>query len=666
MDRIKEMLDRLSELSEEELTELEGLIVTEFKTVEKADATPQSVDMMTELADAVDTVRSEKTTRQQQAAELSRRKDEAAARINGPADVAEEDSTENEPAAPAAEEDKEEQPVAVAASTDTPAEAETSQTNPTTELATEEPAPAPAAAAELSTSAPEQGPTNEPSGPENVPDTPTPPTTPENEPSGPENVPDNASSQTAEGSTAGTAAPDEANTAQEAVTAASDTGKDPEAPVTAAAETPQDLTLEVPEDRRPTPKFATAPVAITAGADIPAVAAGSTLPDMRAVADAMVQRMRGMSRTSGGDGEQHTVATLVASFPEDRVLRSNEPDRNNDKIDKVISPAAITAAGGICAPVNVRYELFGLGTADRPVRDSLPSFNADRGGIRFVTPPVFGDLAGAASLWTLQDDIDAATVGAPDPVKPCIRVACGAEVTVYTDAIPLCLTFGNMGARAYPELVARHNELGLMEHSRFSEVRLLTRIGTLSTAVSAARDLGAARDFLSQVDRASTAYRGRHRMGANAPLRVIAPWWLLDLLRSDLVNQLPGDNMDHFAVADSQINAWLRARNVNITWSFEGETGQTFGAQAAGALNNFPTTVIWYMFAEGTFLFLDGGTLDIGLVRDSSLNGTNDYKMFLETFEGVAKVGIESLRITSTLKADGASRGTVAPGSVGP
>jgi hypothetical protein len=75
--------------------------------------------------------------------------------------------------------------------------------------------------------------------------------------------------------------------------------------------------------------------------------------------------------------------------------------------------------------------------------------------------------------------------------------------------------------------------------------------------------------------------------------------------------------------------------------------------QAAGALNEFPDTFKWFLFAEGTFLFLDGGTLDLGIIRDSTLVGTNDYKMFVETFEAVAKVGIESLKITSTINVNG-------------
>ena len=84
--------------------------------------------------------------------------------------------------------------------------------------------------------------------------------------------------------------------------------------------------------------------------------------------------------------------------------------------------------------------------------------------------------------------------------------------------------------------------------------------------------------------------------------------------------------------------------------------GQIFGAQTAGALLEFPDTVVWYLFPEGTWLFLDGGELDLGLVRDSVLNSTNDFQIFMETFEGACMVGIESLKITSTVCPSGAVR----------
>lgn len=40
--------------------------------------------------------------------------------------------------------------------------------------------------------------------------------------------------------------------------------------------------------------------------------------------------------------------------------------------------------------------------------------------------------------------------------------------------------------------------------------------------------------------------------------------------------------------------------------------------------------VSWTIFAEGTFMFLDGGLLDFQVIGDSGLDSTNDY----ETHDG--------------------------------
>jgi hypothetical protein len=77
------MIDQLSELSEEQLAELQTSIVNEFETVEKEDPTPQTVDAMTSLADMLDTVRGEIKGR---AAVAGRRTDGSARRwpVSGP------------------------------------------------------------------------------------------------------------------------------------------------------------------------------------------------------------------------------------------------------------------------------------------------------------------------------------------------------------------------------------------------------------------------------------------------------------------------------------------------------------------------------------------------------------------------------------------------------
>ena len=67
----------------------------------------------------------------------------------------------------------------------------------------------------------------------------------------------------------------------------------------------------------------------------------------------------------------------------------------------------------------------------------------------------------------------------------------------------------------------------------------------------------------------------------------------------------------------------------------------------------FPATVEWDLFAEGTFLLLDGGTLDLGVIRDGTNVKNNTYCEFTESFYQVAKVGGDSVHVTSTISASG-------------
>lgn len=659
ISRIREILDRITELSSEELATLKEDIVSEFGTVKSQELSEAMAKNLEDLANFSETVRNEEKDRANRLAELSLQVEAAENRMNADSSITEASNDDNvvevpEEAFDAAKEN-------IDASQEVHEIVEEDQLS---EEVHEDNLKAAEEAAEEEKAEAEEDEEDKKAVDEE------------------EEEDEEKSEFSAESTATSLDAPVESETStvvnpeaelasteiieeniSEAELSASEevTQESTEEPVTASINS-EELNIEVPSGNAPVEvKTIEAPVTITAGADIPHVAAGSELPDLKAVASALIARKQGMGRTSGGDGEFHQVATFSTSYPESRYLTRNDIEVNRAKVEEIVAPKALVAAGGLAAPVPVRYELFGLGSAKRPVKDSLAVFGAERGGIRFVTPPVISDLTAAVSLWTLQDDIDAGTAGAPDPVKPCLRVNPGAEVVVYLEAIPLCLTFGNMGARAYPELVERHTELAMVAHARFAETRLLTRIGSLSTAVTTDSELGAARDVFALVDQAAAGYRNRHRIDVNSPLRAIFPEWFKNALRADLIKQLPGDgNDDTFGLAENKINAWFKLRNINVTWAMDGETGQVFGTQAAGALSAFPANVIWYLFAEGTFLFLDGGTLDLGLVRDSTLNSTNDYKIFLETFEGVAKVGIESLRVTTPVLIAGASAATVA------
>jgi hypothetical protein len=85
-----------------------------------------------------------------------------------------------------------------------------------------------------------------------------------------------------------------------------------------------------------------------------------------------------------------------------------------------------------------------------------------------------------------------------------------------------------------------------------------------------------------------------------------------------------------------------------------------YGTQGTGPLAGFPSTVKTYLFPAGTWVHLDGGRLDLGVVRDADLVASNDYRLFAETWEYAARMGpAQSLRLTMDLCADGATSGTV-------
>lgn len=394
-----------------------------------------------------------------------------------------------------------------------------------------------------------------------------------------------------------------------------------------------------------------APATITAGADIPGITAGSPIEDFSGVARAFIERrkaLRGAGRE--GDGDNVVVASIAADYPAERTLTSRDFEENMAKIEAVASPDVITASGGLCAPLTPYYGIQQISQAFRPVRDALPNFSADRGGVVFLPPPRLSDVTGAIGVTTAAQDAGTYGDGVGEtPFKPCLHVTCPEEEEVVIQAIHRCLTFGNFSARTYPEQVTAWLSLALAAHARRAETLLLDGIDAASTQTTGAATYSAFRTLLPQIDQAVAAYRSRNRTG-NLSLRVLIPDWAKELLRSDVARGIRED-LSPLTITDSQIVSWFTSRNVQVTFYIDSatSTGQIFGAQADGPLTPFPTEVVWYLYIEGSFVFLDGGTLDLGLVRDSTLNKTNDYQIFAETFENVVFYGIESIKVTSTI-----------------
>lgn len=371
-----------------------------------------------------------------------------------------------------------------------------------------------------------------------------------------------------------------------------------------------------------------------------------------------------------GSGK-HYVLREKAIFPEERHLKTEANYfTNRSKIEAVQkaarAPEALVAAGGLCGPLEVRYDIDVLGETARPVRDGLARFGVDRGGITYRAA-LDGASLDATGFWTVADDV-------ADPLVPktCLVLDCPATVDAEIYAVYHCVELPNMTARFDPEWADATVRATRVGHDRQAENQLLTALRAGSKLLTSPKVLGAARDILSNLDRSIAYLRNRRRLTDMTPLRAIFPRWVLDMLRADMVNQMATANADYLAMADSQLTEWFTRRNVAVTWHLDGLgsvagppviSQQFYSNAAAGSvIPEFPDVIEGFLFTEGEWLFLDGGTLDMGVVRDSTLNSRNRYQMFSESFEGIAFTGVESLRLAMTVDPTGLSAGTVATG----
>lgn len=396
------------------------------------------------------------------------------------------------------------------------------------------------------------------------------------------------------------------------------------------------------------------------------------------LARALTERWEAI-RNVGGNGKEY-VARVNFEYPEDRRLETGEAafKINRDRIKGATSREAITAAGGFCAPLENLYDINVIGITDRPVRDALTRFGVARGGIQYRPPMDALAMTDGLGVWTATDD--AAVSNPPDgtPEKTCAVIECPALEDAVVEAIYLCLQFPNFTSRFDPEWVDANEEAALIAHARFAENRLLSKLLNGSKLLTSAKAVSATRDILVTIDKTVAYYRNRHRLDTMVPLRMILPRWVLDMIRADLARSM-GSAYDRemLGIADAAIRTFFTNRGVNVTFHLDGlglqdpvddpdvpdadDIPQQFydNAAAGTVVPGFIDKIDSVLYAEGDWLFLDGGTLDLGVVRDSSLNKINRYQTFVESWEGAAFNGIESLRLAMEVQPTGMVGGTL-------
>ncbi len=427
--------------------------------------------------------------------------------------------------------------------------------------------------------------------------------------------------------------------------------------------------LSAAQNRVPAASAPGAELALTASFDMnrngQVLTAGARIKDLDTLGALFEERARQLpvTRSHRRPGQPYggmAVAQLRNNFADSFDLSSprDAVDKYRETLTKRLRPnemAALTAAGGWCAPSDNRYDFFSVACSGG--RIDLPTFGVSRGGLRWPISPSLADAyspdlapfeaefsnATVPWLWTEGSDIMAATGSL---TKPCIRIPCSSMDEARLECYGVCVTAGNLADNAWPE--STRNFLRLLDaafghavNSRYiSSIRSLTTdIGTISCT-----GVGAISPLLDTAELAVWDYRERLGMCPDDVLEMILPAWAVGPMRQDLGRRM---GMAEFSVTDAMILQWFNVRGVRVQLVDDYQVRSSGLPGYSTAITAWPSTVEFMIWSPGTFGLGNGMTLDLGVVRDSTLNARNDHTAaWYEQCHLIAKFGHLARRYT--------------------
>lgn len=396
---------------------------------------------------------------------------------------------------------------------------------------------------------------------------------------------------------------------------------------------------------------------LTASADIPGWGAGVTLNGMADLTAAMTARARSLPIShKGDDAPRYPIAALNREFKYSLDMNAT-PEQINEVLTAAMNPEILIAAGGWCSPSEISYDFFNLVCDDGAL--DLPTVGINRGGIRWPVSPSFADVTASTALWswTETQDIAAVTGTAQSGTKTCGRVPCVTfdEERLHCDGI--CLTVGNLTEDSYPELISNFTKLLFSAHfhkmnrARIDELRTLSASFTVTNGDAGS---GVVAPVLGALELQAIDYRSRYAMCRGALLEVIAPTWLRGAMRSDLRKRM-GSGTDMLSASDAYLMELFDAIGIRVQWVSDYQERTTgFPGVPTTLMTAWPTTVEFMMMAPGTAVLGQGLRLDLGIIRDSVLNATNDHTAeWMEECWLIFNPGHEIRRLTVNICPDG-------------
>lgn len=257
----------------------------------------------------------------------------------------------------------------------------------------------------------------------------------------------------------------------------------------------------------------------------------------------------------------------------------------------------------------------------------------------------------ADTITIATDDInDAAIAGTATPFKHSMRIPCPTWTEARMGADGLSVTHGNLSNEAWPELTADFLRVALASHRRFMSSRRISRVVNdmvTVTPTDPASDVAA--DLLQIIELQATDMRSQYRVSASRVVEALIPEWMMPVLRANMAKRAGVENF--MSVPDSMINGWLTQRGIKPQYTPDWQP--LYAGTPAVA---YPATVTIGMWFGGSYFSLNGGRIDLGVQRDPEMNMYNDYTAaWFEEFWTIARRGPQGRKFTYTLtgKIDG-------------
>jgi len=393
---------------------------------------------------------------------------------------------------------------------------------------------------------------------------------------------------------------------------------------------------------------------LVASAEIPNVSQGSRLPDMDALVAAMMGRARALPDAHAG--VDRTPWYPVASMQLDHRFMLDmraTPEEVNEVLTAAADVEALVAAGGWCAPSEISYDFYNIVCEDGMI--DLPTVGINRGGMRWPTSASYGDIVNNFWTWNETQDVAAVTGTGQSGTKVCYRVPCPSFNEERLRCDGFCLTVGNLMSDAFPELIANHTRLLFAGHAhRMNTLRiqaLLNAACTIEVTGHGVAGAGVVAPVLSSLELSAIDMREKYRMCEDAVLEVVLPRWLRGAMRADLRRRT---GIDLLEVADARLMNMLDLLNIRVQWVTDWQIGTTGLPGGTTPVVTWPTSVQFMMWPAGTFVLGRGLQLNLGVIRDSVLNATNDFTAeWMEECWLLACVGHEARTGTIAICADG-------------